>query len=76
MYDRPTGGHLIIILMRRYIITCIEIYHDRKHLQLLVLLVDPRVVADAVAPVAVFVPLAVIVDEALEIVVIAVVSIL
>ena len=34
---------------------------------------DPRVVADTVAPVAVFVPLAVIVDEALEIIVVVVV---
>ena len=40
------------------------------------LLVNPRLVADAVAPVAVLVPVAVIVDQTLQIVVVVVVSIL
>ena len=40
------------------------------------LLVNPRLVADAVAPVAVLVPVAVIVDQTLQIAVVVVVSIL
>ena len=48
----------------------LRITRDILHL----LLVNPRLVADAVAPVAVLVPVAVIVDQALQIVVIVVVA--
>ena len=50
----------------------LRITRDILHL----LLVNPRLVADAVAPVAVLVPIAVIVDQTLQIVVVVVVSIL
>ena len=50
----------------------LRITRDILHL----LLVNPRLVADAVAPVAVLVPVAVIVDQTLQIVVVVVVSIL
>ena len=48
----------------------LRITRDILHL----LLVNPRLVADAIAPVAVLVPVAVIVDQALQIVVIVVVA--
>ena len=47
----------------------LRITRDILHL----LLVNPRLVADAVAPVAVLVPVAVIVDQTLQIVVVVVV---
>ena len=50
----------------------LRITRDILHL----LLVNPRLVADAVAPVAVLVPVAVIVDQALQIVIVVDVSIL
>ena len=50
----------------------LRITRDILHL----LLVNPRLVADAVAPVAVLVPVAVIVDQTFQIVAVVVVSIL